>query len=171
MSIFVCGVNLILVMESGTRKGRGVCYSIPRTPWLFFVYGGVKVEDFKPGMLSVMGKCLGELNQHERLLKDISSDLDHMCAELKAYRRLYPAPPPHIIEEELQKRRKAKEKELAPTKMVRKMKKSKVDHAEGKIVQLEIAAQHKEMAESGFISKEFKTWRKAQQVEADHENA
>jgi len=38
MAIFVCRINLNLVMESGTRKGRALVMSVS-VPWPF-VYGG-----------------------------------------------------------------------------------------------------------------------------------
>lgn len=35
-------------------------------------------------------------------LRETINAVDRIAAELNAYRRLYPEPPPHIIEEELQ---------------------------------------------------------------------
>jgi len=36
VAIFVCGVNLNLVMESGTRKGRALYLSVS-VPWPFLL--------------------------------------------------------------------------------------------------------------------------------------
>lgn len=43
MAFVVCSINLNLVMESGTRKGRKASNRALRTPWPLFVYGGVKM--------------------------------------------------------------------------------------------------------------------------------
>jgi hypothetical protein len=43
MAVSVCGINIRLVMESGTRKGREACMSL-RNSMAFFYWGGVRWE-------------------------------------------------------------------------------------------------------------------------------